>query len=133
MAFIHLSKAVLREKSTSLIIVIVQTSNVLSPAILRFLPLKGTSITPTVEAGRFAALIMNLDNSETLAVLFVERFVEADTAKDGKANSHSNRFGLAAPPINLDLKSSRVLELKLGVFLNAILGYLYRVDVLIKN
>jgi hypothetical protein len=108
--------------------VIVHTSKVLSPAILRFLPLNGTSITPTVDAGKFAVLIINLESSLTDLVLSVtlSPTVVLEVENVGKLISHSKRFGLAAPPINLALKSSSVLELKLGVFENVICFYLDR-------
>ena len=65
MVFIHFSNADLMENEVSLITVIVQVSNVLSPAIFRILPLKGISMLATVEAGKFAAFTRNLEFSIT--------------------------------------------------------------------
>jgi hypothetical protein len=96
MVFIHFSKAERMEKSTSLMTVIVQVSNVLSPAILRIRPLNGTSIGATVDAGSAAAFTRNL--------AFWRVSLSTPTAP-GNANSTSNRLGLAPPPVNLLLKS----------------------------
>ena len=85
-------------KSVSFIIVIVQVSNVRSPAIFKTLPLKGTSIGATLDAGRFAALTQNL-------ALFKMSFKPSTFTAGGKASSHSNRFERAPPPLNLLLKS----------------------------
>ena len=92
MRFIHFSNAERIEKSTSLRTVIVHVSNVLSPAILRILPLKLTSIGVMFDAGRAAAFIKNLDLSLTSLSIAVS---------SGKAISTSNRFGLAPPPASL--------------------------------
>ena len=88
-------------KSVSLITVIVQVSNVLSPAILRILPLKLISIGVILEAGSAAAFTKNLDFSFTS--LAMPRF-------SGKASSTSNRLGLAPPPTSLLLKPVIVLS-----------------------
>jgi hypothetical protein len=81
-----------------LITVIVQVSNVLSPAILRVLPLKGTSIGAIVDAGRFAAL------TRKRALLRIS-FRPSTFTVLGKESSHSNRFERAPPPDSLLLKS----------------------------
>ena len=87
----------------SLRTVIVQVSNVLSPAIFKIRPLNGTSIGAIVDAGNAAALTRNLD--------FCKTSLSIATAL-GNANSTSNRFGLAPPPDNLLLKS---LIVRIGV------------------
>ena len=83
-------------KSVSLITVIVQVSNVLSPATFKIRPLNGISTGAIVEAGSAAALTKNLD--------FCKMSFAIATAS-GNANYTSKRFGLAPPPDNLLLKS----------------------------
>ena len=89
----------------------VQGSNVLSPAILRFLPLKGTSIIPRFDAGRAAALIRNLVESDKLSAVD-----PSGSEIAGKFNSHSNKLGLAPPQSILPLNCSRVLSFVFGMF-----------------
>ena len=64
--FDHLSNAVLSLKSSSLITVIVQSEIVLVTNAFRFLPLKGTLIGSTVEAGRLATY-RELENTVLLS------------------------------------------------------------------
>ena len=92
-------------KSVSLITVIVQDSNVRSPANFRVLPLKATSNGVTVDPGSAAVLTKNLDLSRTL--------VSAGAAS-GKERTTSKRLLLAPPPDSLLLKS--VIFLKGGGF-----------------
>ena len=70
-------------KSTSLITVTVQGSNVLSPAIFKFLPLKGIWIGVILEAGNCAALTKNLLLSSSSSELVFSGIESA-----GKNNSH---------------------------------------------
>ena len=63
-----------------------------SPAIFKFLPLKGTSIGAMFEAGNCAALTRNLLLSA------ISSFDELmGIASSGKNNSHSNKLGRAPP------------------------------------
>jgi hypothetical protein len=75
-------------------IVTVQVSNVLSPATLKILPLKGTSIDAIFDAGSAA----DLHNILKVGVLI---FIPAG----GDGILTSNRLGRAPPPISADLKS----------------------------
>ena len=59
--------------------VIDQGSNVRSPAILRFLPLKGTAILLILDAGRAAVLTKNLDLSDRISLV-----ESVGTASSGK-------------------------------------------------
>ena len=70
-------------------------SNVLSPAILSFLPLKPTSNVPIVEPG-IDACLHKKDVNSTLA----------EVTYDGKLTVALNKEGLAPPPASFDLKSS---------------------------
>ena len=72
--------------------VIVQLSNVRSPANFRVLPLKATSNGVTVDPGSAAVLTKNLDLSRTL-LLTVATF--------GKDKDTSKRLLLAHPPDSL--------------------------------
>ena len=71
--------------------VTVQVSKVLSPATLKILPLKGTSIDATFDAGSCAAL----HRIEKLSELYP---LSPDPGKDVK--STWNRLGRAPPPIS---------------------------------
>ena len=82
----------------SLSTVIDHVSNVLSPAIFRTLPLKGTSIGATLDAGSAADLTKNL------ALLRIS-FIPSTATAAGKASSTSKRFERAPPPVYLLLKS----------------------------
>ena len=89
-----------------MIIVTVQSSNVLSPATLSILPLKGISILPKFDAGRIDALHRNLKIpfSESSPALHASEIAE------GKVGIHtSNRLGRVPPPISFDLNCESVL------------------------
>ena len=90
----HNSIADLNLNSLSFMIVIVQGSNVLSPAIFNTLPLKGTSITPICELGRFAARTVNLP-----------KFTRSESCiiSLGNAKSTWNRLGLAKSDLTFAL------------------------------
>ena len=96
-------------KSVSLMTVIVHSSKVLSPAIFRVRPLKGTLIGAMFDAGSAAALTRNL-------ALASMSLTEASTTPSGKARTTSKRLGLAIPPDRRDLNLSIVLSAVFGGF-----------------
>src|SRR6056300_77944 len=124
--FIHLSKEERRAKSVSLITVIVHSSNVLSPAIFRARPLKGTLIGAMFDAGRAAALTKNLD-------LASMSLTDWSTTPSGKARTTSKRLGLAIPPDSLDLNLSIVLSAVFGGFCELIAISFYLVEFIIRR
>ena len=69
---------------------IVHGSNVLSPATFRILPLNGTSIDATTEAGTAAAL---------------QRYEKVSSVPKNPGISTLNKLGRDPPPVSLDLKS----------------------------
>ena len=87
-------------------IVTVQSSNVLSPATFRILPLKGTSTLPKFDAGSTLALHKNLKIpfSESSPAAHASEIAEGKVGIDT-----SNRLGLVPPPISLDLNCESVL------------------------
>ena len=94
MPFIHLSIAFRVSIVVSLYIDTFHVPNVLSPATLNCLPLKGTLITANSDAGNCAAL-QRKDVSST-----------SPSAYAGKLTVALNRLGRAPPPRIFDLKSS---------------------------
>jgi hypothetical protein len=80
--------------------VTVHVSNVLSPATFITLPLNGTGISATVDAGICAALHRNLK----IPFSPLSPDVQASEIEDGKEGMEtSNRLGRAPPPASFDL------------------------------
>ena len=87
-------------------IVTVQSSNVLSPATFRVLPLKGISILPKFDAGSADALHKNLKIPFSAS----SPGLHASAIAVGKVGiDTSNRLGLVPPPISFDLNCESVL------------------------
>ena len=104
--FIHFSKAVLILKSTSLTTVMVQTSNVLSPATFQ-VSSSERNINYVDIRCRQVSVIMNLMSSLTP----FHHLLNCEKCR--KVNNTFKRLGRAPPPLSLDLKSSNVLVLKI--------------------